>query len=313
MDKIEKVCYDFQNEEEERRFVMACEEGFFRQADACAGEILSNGSRFIALSGPTCSGKTTASERILQAFASRGIRVKTISIDDFYLERKILEERARLTGKPVDFDSPATIYVEKLAECVEKLRRGEAVELPRYSFRTGSYESFTPFCGKDADIFLFEGIQAIYPNVRAIFEGEDLFSVFICPSSSIEAGGEIFESHELRFARRLVRDYRYRNASPAYTFALWDGVRANEAEHIEPFADSVDWKIDSTLAYEPAVIKKLFVSYLSLLPEDSPYYQKAQSLMEEYRHIPSLSSRFIPADSIFREFIGQEDEEEFSG
>ena len=258
----------------------------------------------------SCSGKTTASERICHAFAARGIRVKTISIDDFYLERHVLEERARQSGRPVDLDSPSTIYIEKLADCVETLRRGGVANLPRYSFMSGKYEGYTPFCGKDADIFLFEGIQAIYPNVRAIFSEEALFSVFIRPSSSLSVGGELFESHELRFARRLVRDYRYRNAPPEYTFSLWEGVRENERRHIEPFEGAADIAIDSTLAYEPAVIRSLFVSYLSLVPKDNPYRPKAEALIAEYEPLPSLPSRLIPADSIFREFIGHEGEED---
>lgn len=307
MDRIQTICYDLKNDTEIAAFVAECEASFFRQVDDCADEILARGSRFIALSGPTCSGKTTASERICNEFASRGIRVKTISIDDFYIARDILLKRAEESGTPIDFDSPATIDMALLASCVEKLRRGEVVELPKYNFVKGCYEAFTPFCGQEADIFLFEGIQAIYPGVREILEQEDLVSVFIRPSSSIQAGGELFESHELRFARRLVRDFRFRGAKPEYTFVLWEGVRANEKKHIEPFEASVDMAIDSTMVYEPAVIRDSFVGDLKLVPKDNPYYEKAQALIREYDHIPSIPTRFVPKNSIFREFIGQED------
>lgn len=308
MDPIIKISYDFHSCEEIQQFVLACEAGFFRQVDECAEKILESGVRFVTLSGPSCSGKTTASDRILGAFLSRGVRVKVISIDDFYFSRALLERRAEEAGVPIDFDSPSTIDIESLAKAVKALRCGGVAELPHYDFKTGECDRVDSFDAKNADIFLFEGIQAIYPNVVALFENEKFFSVYIRPSSSIEAGGELFESHELRFARRLVRDYRYRSASPDTTFLLWEGVRANEHEYLEPFEYNVDFRIDSTMAYEPALIRDLYLDYLAKVEESSPYYEKARRLMREYDRIPSIATVYIPEHSIFREFIGKEGE-----
>ena len=276
--------------------------------DVAADTVLASGKKFIALSGPTCSGKTTASERICNEFLSRGIRVKTISIDDFYIDRNILLERAKASGKPIDFDSPTTINRALLAECVHRLRLGEVAELPHYSFVEGKCTSVTPFCGKDADYFLFEGIQAIYPNVLDILGRDDVVSLAIRPATSLMVDGKLFSSHGLRFARRLVRDFRYRSAAPEYTFYLWEGVRANEELHILPHEDTLDFLIDSTMAYEPFVIRDYVMHYLSLVPKQNRYYTQALTLMKEYATIPSISSDCVPDHSIFREFIGQKDE-----
>ena len=308
MDKLKSIVYDFKTEQEIKDFVISCEKAFFAQVDAAADAVLQSGKKFIALSGPTCSGKTTASDRICHAFFSRGIRVKVISIDDFYIDRDILLERAKATGQPIDFDSPATINLDLLADCVHKLRLGEVAELPRYSFVEGKCVEYLPFCGKDADYFLFEGIQAIYPNVLGILGEEGVVSLSIRPSTSLKIGEEIFTSHELRFARRLVRDFRYRSAAPEYTFYLWEGVRANEELHIMPYEDCVDFHIDSTMAYEPFVIRDYLLHYLSLVPEDNGYKKQAEALMVEYEHIPSISSEYVPDHSIFREFIGGKEE-----
>ena len=308
MDKLQSVIYDFKTEQEIADFVISCEKRFFAQVDEAADAVLESGKKFIALSGPTCSGKTTASERICHAFLSRGIRVKTISIDDFYIDRDILLERAKASGKPIDFDSPTTINLSLLADCVHKLRLGEEVALPHYSFVEGKCVEYTPFCGKDADCFLFEGIQAIYPNVLDILGKEGVISLAIRPSTSLKIGNAVFDSHELRFARRLVRDFRYRSASPEYTFYLWEGVRANEELHIMPYEAFVDFRIDSTMAYEPFVIRDYVMHYLSLVPKDNCYKEEAEKLMKEYEHIPSISSKLVPDHSIFREFIGQKDE-----
>lgn len=308
MDRIQPVVCDFKTEQELETFILACEEAFFAQVDNIADKILSCGKKFIALSGPTCSGKTTASDRICHAFLARGIRVKTVSIDDFYIDRNVLLERAKAAGKPIDFDSPTTINLELLADFVHKLQQGEVAEMPHYSFVEGKCVSYTPVCGKDADYFLFEGIQAIYPNVLDILGKENVISLAIRPSTSIQIDGELFSSHELRFARRLVRDFRYRNASAEYTFYLWEGVRENEELHIMPYEDQVDFRIDSTMAYEPFVIRDYVLHYLSLVPEDNRYKDKAEDLTAKYQKIPSIDSKYVPDHSIFREFIGQKGE-----
>ena len=308
MDRIQPVNYDFKTEQEIQDFILSCEDAFLAQVDEIADKIMKSGTKFIALSGPTCSGKTTASERLCHAFLTRGIRVKTVSIDDFYIDREILLARAAAAGKPIDFDSPSTINLELLSDCVNKLRQGEAVDFPHYCFVEGKCTSCTRFYPKDADYFLFEGIQAIYPNVLAILGKEDVVSVAIRPSTSLAIGDTLISSHELRFARRLVRDFRYRNAKPEYTFYLWEGVRENEELHIMPNEESVDFRIDSTMAYEPFVIRDYLLQYLSLVPSDNRYKEKAVALQERYQKIPAIDSKYVPDHSIFREFIGQKDE-----
>lgn len=308
MDPIIAISYDFKTDAERKEFILSCEENFNRQVTTCAQRILESRARFVLLSGPSCSGKTTASSRIVAAFTERGVRVKVVSIDDFYLSRALLEKRAADAGLPIDFDSPSTIDLDGLRDAITALRTGGVAMLPHYSFKTGERDGIDPFCASDADIFLFEGIQAIYPEVLELFGDEKRFSVYIRPSSSIAAGGELFESHELRFARRLVRDYRYRSASPDTTFMLWEGVRANEHRYLEPFEYQVDFRIDSTMGYEPAMIRPFYLSCLERVAPESLYYEKARRLMQEYDHVAPLSSDALPDDSIFREFIGKRGE-----
>ena len=56
------------------------------------------------------------------------------------------------------------------------------------------------------------------------------------------------------------------------------------------------------------MIRDYLLHYLSLVPEDNGYKKQAEALKAEYEHIPSISSRFVPDHSIFREFIGQKEE-----
>lgn len=304
MKSVITVNAPFATENEEQQFISRCEERFWHQVDACANHILASGCRFVTLAGPTCSGKTTASARIASAFVKRGIRLMTISIDDFYIEREVLLRRANERGEDLDLDSPDTIYIHRLAECIAGIRQRQVVDLPHYNFKIGACDRTEKVDSNAYDMILVEGIQAIYPNVRELFLPGEMFAVYIRPFSDIVAGGTLVGSHELRLTRRLVRDFDFRNASPAYTFELWRGVRKNEEIHIIPNELQVDFAIDSTMAYEPCVIRKPLLRLLSMVEASSPYAAQAAALAERFAPIPDLPEALVPGNSIFREFIG---------
>ncbi len=306
MDSFVSVAYNHASDVEVKRFVLACEETFLHQVDEAADRIIMSGKRFVSLTGPSCSGKTTASARICHELALRGIRVKTVSLDDFFLPRAYLLKCAEEQGVSVDFDSPDTIDTEYFALCVDKLRRGETALLPYYDFQEGCCTKKTPFSGKDADIFLFEGIQTCFPRVREILKREDTLTVFIRPSDGISACDVRLSANELRFARRVVRDSRSRGMAPAFTYLLWKGARANERLYMEPYEPTVDFHINSTLLYEPAMIRDMLLGKLAEIPDDSPYKSEAERLAALFGRIPQYPTHPIPADSIFREFIGEE-------
>ena len=303
MDRIQPVIYDFKTEQEIQNFILSCEDAFFAQVDEIADQILKSGKKFIALSGPTCSGKTTASERLCHAFLARGIRVKTISIDDFYIDREILLARAEAAGKPIDFDSPSTINLALLSDCVNKLRKGEAVDLPHYCFVEGKCISRTTFCPKDADYFLFEGIQILYPRVDEILRSDSYRCIRIEPLSAVEVGGVCYVPNELRLMRRLVRDFRFRSTSPEFTLMLWQSVRSNEDASIFPNVHRCNYSIDSTMPYDVGILKPFLEEILLRLSPDDGGYQTAQTILSELRGVQPLSSELIPEKSLYKEFI----------
>jgi len=90
----------------------------------------------IGIAGGTGSGKTTVVNKIIKALGSDDIGV--IPQDNYYvaLDNLPLEERAKY-----NFDHPRAIDFDLLYDHLTRLRQGEAVEQPVYSFiqytRTG--------------------------------------------------------------------------------------------------------------------------------------------------------------------------------
>ena len=90
----------------------------------------------IGIAGGTGSGKTTVVNQIVKEFANDDVGI--ISQDSYYKDNKhlSLEERAK-----INFDHPRAIDFDLLYEHLTKLKKGEAIEQPVYSFvqhtRTG--------------------------------------------------------------------------------------------------------------------------------------------------------------------------------
>ena len=292
-------------EEEIRKLIDDGERGFWIQLEQLSGELMAQADlHFLGLTGPTCSGKTTTAEMLTDAFAMAGKQIHVISIDDFYYDKDYLQrmaEKKGLTG--LDYDSEDTIDVALLEECVRSLRAQKRTVLPKFNFQTGMREEGEEILPSAKDIFLFEGIQVLYPRVDEILQGKGYRSIHIAPQSSVETGGEVFEPNEIRLMRRLVRDYRFRNSSPEFTLTLWQSVRENEERMIFPNVHRCDYRIDSTMPYEVGILKPFLESILRTIPKDAQCERLVQTILAELKNVQALSADLIPEKSLYKEFI----------
>ena len=107
---------------------------------------------------------------------------------------------------------------------------------------------------------MYEGIQAVYPEIVSLFNGE-YKGVFIDVADDVCVNGVEFKKHEIRLIRRLVRDRKFRGASAEFTFYLWETVRENEKKSIYPNKDICKVQIDSFMEYELFLMKKYIFFY----------------------------------------------------
>lgn len=283
--------------------IKSSEAKFEARLDEVCREVLADGVKIIALSGPTCSGKTTTANKLTSELTKNGIEVHLVSIDNFFLERTDEDFEHMRRGKQIDYDSVDALDLELLKKCATSIIRGEPTDLPIYDFKARRATHFEHVDPNDHSVFIFEGIQAIYPEITALF-GDKYKSIYICVEEDVQIGEWYFMRRELRLLRRLVRDYKFRGASPEFTFYLWRGVAQNEDKSILPYADTVDIKINSFMEYEIYLIKSVLPEILELVPSDNPYYPKALELMRKLDGIDTVSPELVPSRSVLREFIG---------
>lgn len=297
------------SKDEAIRLVKESEEAFASALDHALETVIHKhidqsepGCRIITLSGPTCSGKTTTANKLIRLITDAGFHAVVMSIDDFFLDRTRTNS---IEGEMPDYDSVKAIDLEEFGLCVKGLVSGKPTLIPHYDFVTGMRDSYTEYYPTDRDIFVFEGIQAVYPEVVA-FLGDSYKSIFIHVDEEVNADGVSLSRHEIRLCRRVIRDYRFRNAHPEFTLYLWENVRANEEASIYPNAGACDVYINSFLPYELFFLAKNGLPILESVPKDSPYRDEAEELAAKLRHFinPYFEESMIPENSVFREFIG---------
>ena len=292
----------FKNDDDIRNFVSEAEKHYKKQVLDIADDVAKHDNiRFLTLAGPTCSGKTTSSYILEQEFEKKGISTKIISIDDFYRSRYDIAD-----DEEPDYESITAIDLPCFKECVDKILNGKDAEIPVYNFVTGKREKYVLHTPTDHEIIIFEGIQAIYPEILATLPHDVTKSIYISVDEDVLAYGTNFEKREIRFLRRLVRDYLFRSATPRRTLELWEGVVKNEDKNIIPYEKNADYIINSFLSYELGVIKPFVLHKIPYDVKDLREKTLYEFLQNKFQNIMEISSQFVPSDSVFREFIGKE-------
>lgn len=287
------------------QWIAECETAFSTQLATIARKINEQKNlKFICLTGPTCSGKTTAANLLIQHLRSFGRNVQTISIDDFYFDKEILHQKANEQGrKTPDYDSVQTIDLKTLKTFISDCMGREECLCPIFDFPKGKRTGYRHIsCGKE-DLFIMEGIQVLYPEIISMIDQYPSIAVYIAPQSEIHIGSQIFPPHELRLLRRLVRDYKFRDTLPEKTFAMWDSVRENEEKNIFPYISHCSLRIDSTMPYEIGVLKPYLFQILPDVPEESAHKAQAEEILGQLKEVISISDQHILPNSLYKEFI----------
>lgn len=299
------VCIDktIHSENDASAFVRECEMDFDQRLDGAMQSIIRNKDvRCITLSGPSCAGKTTAAHKLIDEIEATGRMAKIISIDDFFHERgelKVMEET-------IDYDSVAAIDLDYFGACVGDMISGRRTMLPRFDFLTGKRSGTTEYVPSKKDVLIFEGIQAVYPEITALLSEYAYKCIFVNVMQDVTVNGVHFTKNDIRLARRIVRDSKFRAASPEFTLHIWGNVRANEEKSIFPYVDKDAYLLETFQPYEPFMIGQFALPLLETVPENSPYYAQARDLYDKFFAIRGneISPDHLSEDSLYHEFLG---------
>lgn len=287
-------------------FVNKCEERYHNIINSIAKRIIETDGRVIVmLAGPSSAGKTTTAKKLSEALTTGGVKTYVLSLDDFYLDR---ENIPFLPDGTQDFETVDALDLEHFSKCVNALLKGETVKSPIFDFTTGK-RSDTEFneitLGKE-DAVIIEGLHALNPIITEQITGT-LLKIYINVSSRIydEKGNIILNKRNMRFVRRLVRDYKFRDSSPDRTYKLWENVTAGEDKYLFPYRDNADIKVNTIHLYESCVLKQQALPLLKNCEIAEEYKDDAAKLCKSLEKFNDIDISSVPAESLLREFLGK--------
>jgi len=174
----------------------------------------------IGIAGGTGSGKTTVVQQIINELPKDEVCV--ISQDSYYKETSHLTYEERVQ---INFDHPQAIDFDLLVQHLKKLKKGDAIEQPVYSFvehnRTGDTITTLP-----KKVVIVEGILILtHPDIREMFD----IKVYVHADS------------DERLIRRLKRDMAERGRDLEEVLSRYQNtLKPMHQQFIEPTKEFAD-------------------------------------------------------------------------
>ena len=269
-----------------------------------ADKIASNKNlKVILVAGPSSSGKTTFAKRLEIELKLNGLKPKTISVDNYFVERK---DTPKDENGEYNFESIDAIDVKLLNTHILELLKGKEVKMPTFNFHTGTkeYKGNTMNLAKD-EVLIMEGIHCLNDKLTYLIPKEQKFKIYISALTvlNIDYYNRI-PTTDTRLIRRIVRDYKFRGYSAMHTLKMWPSVNKGEAVNIFQFQEQADVMFNSSLVYELSVLKDFAIPLLKEITQKEEEYSEAKRIYHMLSYFKSIKPDNVPSNSLLREFIG---------
>jgi uridine kinase len=299
-----------------RDLIASCEKRYLRECRAAASNVLEriDDIRMIIVAGPSSSGKTTTTIKMMERLQAHGYAQKAINIDHYFFD---LEDHPKDEFGDYDYETPQALDLELINQHLGQLLAGETIRTPHYDFPTGKRTlnvhelSLAP-----NEILLIDSLHGLYPDMTASVPDQNKFRLYIETLGQLRgANGELMRWADHRLMRRMIRDSWHRNHSPEETITHWHYVRKSEMQHIIPYNVSADFLVNSAMPYEIPILKHKLFHYFPAVMEKFRDHPKRQDAYIRAKRVFDLLSplhtwtddEIVPRTSHLREFIGGSD------
>jgi len=293
--------------------IAACEMRYADECRAAAENVLSkiDDVRVIIVAGPSSSGKTTTTIKMMETLRREGYSLKAINIDHYFFN---LEDHPKDEFGDYDYETPAALDLELINRHLEQLLAGETIRTPDYNFHTGRRTldvhelSLAP-----NEILLIDSLHGLYADMTRSVPAQNKFKLYIETLGQLRsAAGEFMRWADHRLMRRMIRDSWHRSHKPEETITHWHYVRKSELQYIIPYNASVDFLVNSAMPYEIPILKNKLFNYFPAAmeqfknnPARQDAYIRARRVFELLNPLTAWTDdSVVPTKSLFREFIG---------
>lgn len=262
--------------------------------------------KVILIAGPSSSGKTTFSKKLSIQLQVLGFNPIGISLDDYYLPKDKTPRDSE--GNP-DFEALEALNIEQLNHNLLDLFAGKEVETPVFNFKIGRPKDTGRMLKMfKRNILILEGIHGLNPGLTPQIPDSTKYKIYISALTQLNLDNHNrIPTTDNRLIRRMVRDHQFRGSSAGDTLHMWSSVRRGEDKNIFPFQDQADSAFNSALDYELGVLKIFAEPLLKTVKPNDEVYTEARRLQVFLSNFSTIPPRYVPAESILREFIGESD------
>lgn len=259
--------------------------------------------KVILIAGPSSSGKTTFAKRLGIQLRLNGLKPVTISVDDYFVERKDtpLDENGKY-----DFECIEAIDLKLFNDHLTTLLNGGEILCPTFDFKEGTKK----YTGKkmslaEDEVLVIEGIHCLNDKLTESIPKEMKYKIYISALTvlNIDYYNRI-STTDSRLIRRMVRDRNFRGYSAVHTLQMWNSVNKGEKKYIFPYQDEADSMFNTSLIYEICVLKKYALPMLQEIDNSYVEYAEAKRLCEFLKYFEDIEDKYVPENSLVREFIG---------
>ena len=191
----------------------------------------------IGIAGPSCSGKTSVARRLAALLPGEAT---VFGLDSYYADLSHLSYAER---KEFNFDEPAALEGELLAQHLAALGRGEVIRRPVYDFPTHTriQDRFDDVSA--GDFLIVEGLFTFHwPTVREVFH----LKAFLTAPDPV------------CLERRKERDIRERGRTIEFVLEQYNSiVRPGNEHYIEPTRHFADLVLDAERPIEE-IARKIY-------------------------------------------------------
>ena len=259
--------------------------------------------RIILIAGPSSSGKTTFAKRLGIQLRLNGLKPKTISVDNYFVERE--ETPIDEFGK-YNFEALEAVDLKLLNDHLVKLLNGEEITMPTFDFKQGhKYYTGKKMKLEKDEVLVMEGIHCLNDELTPKIPKEEKFKIYISALTvlNIDYYNRI-STTDTRIIRRTVRDSKFRGYDALKTLSSWYSITAGEEKNIFPFQEQADAMFNTSLIYEINALKNYALPLFEKIDKSHKEYAEAKRLCEFLKYFEEIDVEDIPKNSLLQEFIG---------
>lgn len=283
-------------------FACHCEIEYESRVMAAAAEASGAKCKVIMLTGPSASGKTTTSHKLAQALIRGGTHAVVVSLDDFYRD---IDNYPRLPDGGKDYESVHALDIDEIHRCLQALINDGEADFPLFDFHTESRKVEKNHIALDGGVVIAEGIHALNPMLTQALPKGSVYKIYAGLREEYSHGGQrTLATRDIRLARRLVRDNKFRGHSLEKTIKMWPLVCEGEDQYIKAFKPYADLLLDTSLSYEICVVAP-FIKEMNDSASDEDVKERLGDLAGRFAHCNPMKIDYVPPQSVLREFLGK--------